>query len=112
VIGEETAKQVRKDYPLAKLDCIAVKGKTKGVDIYTVLTKKPDGPDNAYHNLFLSHYKNQEWKAAKQQAKILKATAFGGELNDYYDMMCERIDELAKMDLPKDWDGVYRATSK
>jgi hypothetical protein len=38
--------------------------------------------------------------------------AFKGELTEYYIMMEERIAELREANLPKDWDGVYRATSK
>jgi hypothetical protein len=38
--------------------------------------------------------------------------AFNKELDEYYAMMDERIAELRSADLPKDWDGVYRATSK
>ena len=33
-------------------------------------------------------------------------------LTNYYDIMKERIIELKETDLPKDWDGVYRATTK
>jgi hypothetical protein len=34
------------------------------------------------------------------------------ELVQYYEMMIERIGELRKSNLPPDWDGVFRATSK
>jgi hypothetical protein len=34
------------------------------------------------------------------------------ELIHYYEMMIERIEELRKSNLPPDWDGVFRATSK
>ena len=37
---------------------------------------------------------------------------FGGMMKGYYSMMRDRIEELEKEDLPDDWDGVYRATTK
>ena len=111
VLGQETAKQVKGHYPVVKLDCIAVKGKTQGVDIYTVIEGKTYGADHSAHKLFLTHYRKQEWKHALASAENLKK-GFGGELEHYYDMMIERINELKTQNLPKDWDGVYRATSK
>ena len=43
--------------------------------------------------------------------KTLK-NSFGGELTGYYDMWIERCEELMEQDLPNDWDGIFRATSK
>jgi hypothetical protein len=53
----------------------------------------------------------QDWDQALKYIKVLR-NAFKGELNEYYEMMEERIEELRNANLPKDWDGVYRATSK
>ena len=33
-------------------------------------------------------------------------------MNDYYEMMSERINEYKQSPPPKDWDGVFVATSK
>ena len=33
-------------------------------------------------------------------------------MTEYYEIMSERINEFKKSPLPKDWDGVYVATSK
>ena len=33
-------------------------------------------------------------------------------MNEYYEIMSERITEFQKSPPPKDWDGVYVATSK
>jgi hypothetical protein len=35
---------------------------------------------------------------------------WGGQLKGYYEAMLERMEEMKAA--PKDWDGVYRATSK
>ena len=42
----------------------------------------------------------------------MSATLFKMHDQKMHEMMERRIDELEKESLPKDWDGVYRATSK
>jgi len=112
IIGERTAELLDGEYPLAELDCIAVKGKSKGVRIFTIVNGT--GIDRSYlksHADFIKAYRRQDWEQALTYIKILNG-AFKGELNDYYEMMLERIAELKEANLPVDWDGVYRATSK
>ena len=97
-----------------KLDTISVKGKTEGVDIYTVITS-PTYPSNIFretHNKMFTHYQAQQWKDAATLCDSLKG-CFDGTLDYYYDMMIQRIAdyELSKK-LPRDWDGIYRPTSK
>jgi hypothetical protein len=38
--------------------------------------------------------------------------AFKGEMQEYYHMMMERVEEFKKNPPGDDWDGIYRATSK
>jgi adenylate cyclase len=112
IIGERTAELLDGEYPLAELDCIAVKGKTKGVKIYTIVNGT--GVDKAYtktHDDFIKYYRQQDWERSKQHILYLEG-AFKGELREYYKMMLERINELELNPPGKDWDGVYRATSK
>ena len=63
------------------------------------------------HDKFLNWYRTQKWVFARKWINDLR-DSFGGALTDYYDMMEKRIDQLEKADFPKDWDGVYRATTK
>jgi adenylate cyclase len=112
VLGERTAELIKDEYSLAELDCIAVKGKTKGVKIFTIVDG--NGVNKTYlktHIDFIKAYRRQDWNLALKYIKTLE-NAFKGELNEYYHMMEERIEELRNSNLPKDWDGVYRATSK
>ena len=112
IIGERTAELLDGEYPLAELDCIAVKGKTKGVRIFTIVNGT--GIDKTYlksHADFIKAYRRQNWEQALVYINVLQ-NAFKGELNEYYAMMKERIEELRQADLPANWDGVYRATSK
>ena len=62
------------------------------------------------HQAFLHDYKIQKWDEAIALAESLKK--YNPELKKYYEMMIERINELRNSNLDKDWDGVYRATSK
>jgi adenylate cyclase len=113
VLGPLTAKQVADEYFVLELDCLAVKGKTEGVNIYTVL----DNPKPEYkiskelHEIMLVYYREQNWDRALEIINQLKEE-FNGEMNKYYEMMEERISELRVSNLDTNWDGVFRANSK
>ena len=118
VLGPKTAEQVMDEYAVLELDCIAVKGKKEGVKIYTVLgthqwwnENSAYVPETMQHNKMLEIYRAQKFDVAIKYCKDLKG-AFRGELDHYYDLWIERCNEMKSANLPKDWDGVYRATSK
>ena len=100
IIGPNTAELVRDEYAVTELDCIAVKGKTQGLKIYTV------GCETEDHRQFLEFYYSGEWKKALILLENLKNN--NSELKKYYDMMTERLSEGT----PEDWSGTYKATSK
>ena len=105
VLGELTAEQVKDEYPVIELDCIAVKGKTEGVKIFTVATYYED--HYKLHKKYLKAYYDGEWEGAIFLAKQLKASA-PSDLRQYYINMIERMEEGK----PANWDGTFRATSK
>lgn len=99
---------------IIELDIIAVKGKKEGVRIYTLLE---NNLSESQHNIvvtghvaFLNDYRMQRWNGAISHAKELMNQ--NKEMKKYYEMMVERIMELRVSNLDKDWDGVFRATSK
>ena len=108
IIGPETANYVRDTYQTIELDLLAVKGKTEPVRIYTVLEKKDKAAEVA-HNKFLNYYRTGEWGRALAMAYEM-GPVWGGQLKGYYEAMIERMTEMREA--PKNWDGVYRATSK
>jgi len=113
IIGPITREKIKGSYTALELDCIAVKGKKEGVKIYTVLEKHiPENPVEVFrmHEAFLITYREQKWVEAIALSDSLKK--YNPELKKYYEMMQERIQELKQSNLPADWDGVYRATSK
>lgn len=100
VLGALTAEQVKDEYDVVELDCIAVKGKKEGVKIYTL------AKGNQMHDNFLDYYYRGQWnKALTLMPKLKELTP---ELVHYYENMEERMRE----GMPSDWDGTYRATSK
>jgi adenylate cyclase len=116
VIGSLTALKISDEYFTLELDEIAVKGKTQGVNIYTVLetdvnTMAEYLMTREHHDLMLDYYREQKWDKALEQINQLMGE-FDGHMDHYYEMMIERIGELRETTLPSDWDGVFRATSK
>jgi adenylate cyclase len=102
VIGPDTAERVKHVYDVAQLDCIAVKGKTIGLHIYAIA--KVD----YQHQMYLDAYYRGDWTRAKKICRDLISNNKTPELNHYYELMLERMEE----GLPANWDGVYHATSK
>ena len=111
IIGPETVRRTKNDFFYLKLDDLAVKGKTIGLDIYTVLPKKYSNTDRSSHNQMHILYKNQQFKDAIEMCSQLKGK-FDGHMDDYYDMWMERCRYMSTQKLPKDWNGVFIATTK
>jgi len=116
IIGPNTNEQVKDEIFTLELDCIAVKGKTIGLNIFTPL--KTDANSMAeylsareLHDLMIDYYREQKWDQALHMIYQLKGE-FDLHMDHYYDIMIDRIGELRENNLPTDWDGVYRATSK
>lgn len=117
VIGQETNEAVKTSYATLQLDMLAVKGKKEAVSIFCLLgdprfreTQDFKNLQNK-HNKILDHYFNQKWKEALDEMSDAK-TLCKNVMNDYYEMMSERINEYKQSPPPKDWDGVFVATSK
>lgn len=109
IIGPKTAEYVREAYQVVELDLLAVKGKTEPAQIFTVL-EEFDAADERVHNEFLTAYRKGDWDTAYKLATDMRHS-WKGELTQYYEAMRARIHEF-KSSPPKNWDGIYRATSK
>jgi adenylate cyclase len=117
IISEFTNARVGDNYFTIPLDCIAVKGKTVGVNIFTVFYN-PDATVAAdwisareHHELMLQYYREQQWDKAITLCQELVGE-FDGKMDEYYVLWQDRIADMRTRDLPKDWDGTYKATSK
>jgi adenylate cyclase len=113
IVGPETYHRTKNDFLYLKLDDLAVKGKTIGLDIYTVLDLDKSKYINEIeqHNQMHQLYRSQEFKKAIAQCKMLKSE-FDGQMTGYYDMWVERCEFMITQPLTADWDGIFRATTK
>jgi adenylate cyclase len=117
IISEFTEKRVNDQYFTLPLDCIAVKGKSIGVNIFTVFympdetVKVKWNAARDMHNGMLTYYKQQKWDDAIELCKTLIGE-FDGNMDHYYELWIERIADMRSRNLPADWDGTYKATSK
>ena len=116
IIGPNTNDQVKDRIFTLELDNIAVKGKTVGLRIYAPLVLYA-GNHSQYeigrleHDSMLLCYRSQKFDDAIMMCRNLMGE-FDGQMDQYYKIWIERCEEMKKRRLPKEWDGVYVATSK
>jgi len=113
LVGETTYDATKDDFFYLKVDELAVKGKSVGIRIYTVLDgmNKADLKSQTQHNQMHEAYRSQKFDEAIYICKKLRRH-FDGKMEDYYKMWIERCEYMKTQDLPKDWNGVFIATTK
>ena len=117
IIGPDTYKEVQNDFFCLELDCIAVKGKAIGLNIYTPLLNTAGANMSQYnaaretHNTMMKAYRGQQFDEAIKMCRQLMGN-FDKQMDHYYELWIDRCAEMKTHSLPKDWDGVYRAQSK
>jgi adenylate cyclase len=113
LVGGATVEQCNDEFFFLKIDDLAVKGKTVGVAIYTVLddVKPTWKTSKKHHDQMHNLYRMQMFDEAIQQCNLIRR-AFDGKMEKYYDMWIERCEYMKTQTLPKDWDGIFIATSK
>ena len=57
-------------------------------------------------------YRNQQWRKALQDLKECRKIGNGHKLEKTFDLYGERITAFLKTPPPRDWDGVFVATTK
>ena len=113
LIGDATYQTTKDDFFYLKIDDLAVKGKTIGIGIWTVLddVQKPWRSAQKKHQEMYSAYQAQDFDKAIDLCELLR-THFDHKMEGYYNMWIERCEFQKTQDLPKDWDGIMIATSK
>jgi adenylate cyclase len=113
LVGEETVRRCADAFFFLKIDDLAVKGKTVGVGIHTVLDDVTPSYYTAKekHEKMHSLYRSQRFDQAIKLCKELKPE-FDGKMAGYYEMWIERCEFQKTQDLPEDWNGTFIATTK
>ena len=113
LVGDATYQRTRTDFFYLKVDDLAVKGKTIGIGIWTVLDKPYPAWRSAQkkHEQMHEDYKAQRFDDAIDKCRMLH-DHFDHKMQGYYDMWIERCEYMKTQDLPSDWNGVFIATTK
>ena len=113
LIGDATYQRTKSDFFYLKIDDLAVKGKTVGIGIWTVLDQRRPAWRTAQrqHQDMHEAYQAQKFDEAIWICEKLMRH-FDGKMEGYYKMWIERCEYMKTQDLPKDWNGVFIATSK
>ena len=113
LVGGSTYEKTKNDFFYLKVDDLAVKGKSVGIAIYTVLDLdnskfvKPKQLHEAMHD----NYRKQKFDKAIALCNQLM-DEFEGKMEGYYKMWIERCEYQKTQDLPNDWNGIFIATTK
>jgi len=114
LMSEYTFKALKATYRTRQVDCVVVKGKTEPVRVFEVLDyhSKESFPNMIevleMFNNGIEYYNEGKWDDAIKQFKKAQK---GNPDDKASNMYVERCGILKKRD-PKDWDGVWVATSK
>jgi adenylate cyclase len=110
-IGENVAHLVRDQFVLRSVDLIVVKGKTRPVEVFTVLAKRPatEPPWLARHEEAVRHYRAGEFAAAESAWRDVLAQAPHDGLAPVF---LERCAELITNPPATPWTGAYEMKSK
>jgi len=114
LVGDATYQQTKDDFFYLKIDDLAVKGKTVGIGIWTVLdgmNSKSDIKSKQMHEQMYEAYLAQNFDEAIYICERLERH-FSGKMAGYYKMWIERCKYQKTQNLPKDWNGVFIATTK
>ena len=113
LVGDATYQHTKTDFFYLKIDDLAVKGKTVGITIWTVLDKKRPAWRVAQrkHEEMHEAYLAQKFDKAIELCNLMRGH-FDGKMEGYYDMWIERCEFQKTQKLPKDWNGVFIATTK
>ncbi len=111
VISESLHMKVHEQLPCRLIDTVQVKGKTRGLKIYTTVRELGETERRAWdlHDLAMSRYYERDFPKAKALLEEVRALL----VDDYIsDMMIERCDRYIARPPEPSWNGVEVLTSK
>ena len=116
IVGENTH-MAAPDFAMLEVDRIRVVGRAQPARILTLLGDEAHARDPAFrtladqHTAMLAAYRGRQWAKALRLVEQCRALE-EQRLQGLYDVMEARIKGYRRHPPPKDWDGVYDATSK
>ena len=112
LVGEEVEKLTRKHFIYRAVDLLTVKGKTKPVEVFAILSDSSQPPPGwliTYH-VAVKLYRHREFQEAADRFEFTKAE-IGGE-----DFLCDMyLSRCAAYEIsppPKNWDGSFTLSEK
>lgn len=110
IIFGDSAKQLADKFTILELDTIKLANTDEKFTTYCVLDSIPltDFPKvESYvklHHDMMKGYRTQQWNYCEDALKYLVGK-WNGEVDSFYQVLKQRIQELKESELPKDWDG-------
>ena len=117
LVGNSTAEKIG-EFAIIEADLIQVVGRPTPERVFILAGEEKEAATEDYkallpvHKIFLGAYREQNWKAAEKLIPELESLAKSLDFHGYYDVMRDRIAAYKSNPPPKDWGGVYVATSK
>ena len=117
LVGDSTAGKIS-EFAIIEADLIQVVGRPTPERVFILAGEEKEAQTDDYkalipiHKIFLDAYREQKWKTAEALIPELHSLAKPLDFHGYYDVMRDRIAGYKTNPPPKDWGGVYVATSK
>lgn len=123
LIGPAT-RMAAPDLAMIEVDLIRVKGKTKPVQVFTLVGDESLAQENSFqvwaalHAAMIESYRARNAASAGNSLESARSAArtltpdTGLSFDDLYTLYAERIADLARDDPGPDWDGVFTAKTK
>ncbi len=121
ILGSNTAEMVEDKFAVIELDSLRVKGKSEPETVYALLGTAEVLDDPVFLKLqkhmqeLLASFRARKWAAASKALSALGKIDTGGlrvDLSTLIELYKSRIRDFRKNPPPRNWDGVYTATTK
>jgi hypothetical protein len=112
IIFGDTAKQIPNGYTVLELDTVRRPPDNIPVTAYCVVERIPlqEFPiaeaNKKLHGELLQHYRAREWDQCGQAIQVLLGK-WNGELDSFYVILSQRVEQYRSNPPPTDWDGTY-----
>jgi hypothetical protein len=111
ILGSDNADALRDRYTVLELDTFRLSPDQPPVTAYCVIDHVPlprmpmISHDIEVHQDLIQAYKTQQWHRCVDSIHHLRG-CWNGELDEFYDIMIQRIDNLSVSGLDSSWTGI------